>query len=234
MYEYLIGVLIMGFAWLILFFIRNDLRKSMIWSGFFYTTLLTLIFFVGRGITTLVGLDWRVIPDYWNTDTLFNLGRITGGWSIEDMLFMFFAGGIIAVLYEILFERRILNVKTRQHILSIIGFLIAGTLTVILFNFNPIYSLIIASLTGSIIIIIQRRDLFRHAIYGGISFTVVYFLGFSVFILIFPNLIQNYWSLENLTKILIIGVPIEELLYAFSFGLMWAPMYEYIHGNKIK
>ena len=64
-----------------------------------------------------------------------------------------------------------------------------------------------------------------------ISVLLMGFLGFNI---IFPHALQSYWSLDNLLGIRILGVPIEELMYAFSFGLMWAPMYEYVHGKKIK
>ncbi len=37
--------------------------------------------------------------------------------------------------------------------------------------------------------------------------------------------------LEYLKDIFILRVPIEEYIYAFSFGLLWAPLYEYAHGE---
>jgi hypothetical protein len=33
---------------------------------------------------------------------------------------------------------------------------------------------------------------------------------------------------------LIIGVPVEELIFAFAFGMMWSGVYEHVIGYKIR
>ncbi len=41
-----------------------------------------------------------------------------------------------------------------------------------------------------------------------------------------PGYIERVWNLEALTGIAFFGLPIEELLSAFGFGMYWSGVYE--------
>jgi hypothetical protein len=43
---------------------------------------------------------------------------------------------------------------------------------------------------------------------------------------IFPELIKS-WNLEALSGILVLGVPLEELIHSFTFGMMRSGVYEH-------
>ena len=146
---------------------------------------------------------------------------------------MLFFGGIVTVCYEIFFKKRILKSKKNQHRLAIIIFFVSYVVVALINSFNVIYNLIIPSFTTFLIIIIQRKDLIKHAVYSGLIFLFLYFIGFLIFNLLFPNALENYWNLYSLSGISVINVPIEELMYAISFGLMWGPMYEYVKGKGV-
>ena len=143
---------------------------------------------------------------------------------------MFFLGGIVAISYEFLFKKKAIKLHRRKHFLSIVIFFISYIAIAFLFTFNPIYNLIISSCIGFLVIILQRPDLLKHSTHSGLIFLFVYLFGFLIFILLFPHALINYWNLDALMGIMILNVPIEELLYAFSFGLMWSSMYEYLKG----
>ena len=220
--------------WLALFLRFRKLRKEIMFGSVIYPSILILLFLLTWLLSQFFDLTWRYTPDYWNPNTLFNLIRITGGLSIEDFLFMFFFGGIVSIAYEVLFKRKSVRAKKKHHILSLVGFVGSYLFIAFLFSFNPIYNLIISSFVGFLIMLLQRPDLFKHALWSACIFTAFYFLGFFLFNLVFPYALSTYWNLNALSGVLLFNVPLEEFLYAFSFGLMWGPLYEYVKGKKIK
>ncbi len=234
MYEYLAGIVIMFIVWTFFFIMRKDLRKVMVWSGIFYVIILTIGFFAH----SLISNDplRAITPGYWAPQTLFNLGQITGGYAIEDVLFMFFAGGIATALYEFFFHKKIVirPVKKlkRKHAL-LFGILVTLILHQV-FYFNDMYLLIYFNFFGALAILWQRRDLIIHSLVGGLFFLCVYILGFLLLIQIYPNLVQDIYRLHLTSGIILLGIPLEEYLYAITFGMLWAPIYEYEHRYKDK
>lgn len=231
--EYLAGVGILATVWAISFYLRKDLRKEMLWSGWYYFWILTVGFVAITVIAPNIPQHMSIIPGYWNPNTLFDLGRLTGGYSIEDALYMFFTGGIAASIYEMLFRKHIGRpfAKHRPHLALAVG-VGAGILTVLLFDVNLIYMLIAFGFAGACTIWIQRPDLLKHSVFGGITYLLIYLLFFSLFLLLYPHFVETYYSLENLSGILFLGIPLEELLFALSFGLLWSPIYEYVRDVR--
>lgn len=220
-------------VWAIIIIFRPDLRKIMIWGGFIYWATITAIYFFYIISLNFVDVGGSITPGYWNPKTLFDLGQKTRGYAIEDVVFMFFVGGIGTSVYELFFAKKVQYIKKHRHHLSaiIVGMIVAALFAVI-FRYNLIYSLVIFGFASALIIWIQRKDLIRHSIFGGFSFLLIYFCIFLVFNYFFPNFIKDFYNLKNLTGIIILGVPVEELLYALSFGMFWAPIYEYERGSK--
>lgn len=167
--------------------------------------------------------------------TLFNLGKITGGYALEDAIFMFIAGGITAASYETIFRKRIIvPKKPRHHSRALIIGAFAAALFAIVFPLNLIYSLITFGLAGAATIWLERKDLIGQSLFGGGFFALIYFSSFLFFNFIFPGFVSHVFHIENLSGIFISGVPLEELLYAASFGLLWTPIYEYgLHGRDM-
>lgn len=234
-YDYLLGTIIMGMFWLIGFLYRKDLRKPMLWSGFFYAFVLSFGFL----LVSLTGFFHahsparEIVPGYWNPESMFNLDRLTHGWAIEDVLFMFFIGGIAAYVYEVAARKRIRFKKRPEvHLKALAAGAIAAFVIGAFTGLNYMYGLIAFGLGGAIVIWQERKDLVTHSIAGGLILVVVYFFGFELFNLIFPHFISQFYSLRNVSGVFVLGIPLEEYLYAFTFGLMWAPLYEYEHGEK--
>ncbi len=233
MFEYLVGTLICGVVWLLLFLKRKDLRGPMVWTGAVYMIFssLTLLIWSLLSIFTYVG-D-KIIPSYWNPPMMFRLGEITGFGGIEDALFIFFVAGIATCIYEVLFHKKIKIKKSyKPHLRALVVCLVSFFILAHYLPYNLIYSLILSYVIGAVAILLERKDLFKHALFGGISFLVVYTALFIIFNLVFPSFISQFYTVSNLWGISVFGIPIEEYLFAFSFGLMWAPIYEYEHGEK--
>src|SRR3989344_3622767 len=219
-YSYLIGNLILFVPWLILFAWRKDLRHKIF--------IMSLIFGLFGPISQLFYLR-----DYWHPE-LFN------GWAIgiEDFLFGFFIGGISCAIYEELFglkysKRHIKNHKVWMGYFALVGgvIMLIGNL---LIGFNSIYVSIFVFLIFGMIIIKIRHDLLKDAIISGLLIAAVMFIAYLIFIPMFPGIIQNWWKLNNISGVLILGVPLEELLWAATWGFVAGPLYEFLNGLRFR
>lgn len=65
-------------------------------------------------------------------------------------------------------------------------------------------------------------------------FLVLYFLYFLTLIAMYPHYVERVWNFKNISGILFFGVPIEELLFALSFGFLWSSIYEHIKWYRMK
>ena len=208
------------------------MRRVMLYGGLFYLLYGFIIFIFIKLLSTNPAKT--ITPGYWTPPSIFDINRRTGGYGIEDALFSFFAGGIAACLYELMFKLKV-SKKTnkklkRGHALSFA--LIMGSLIFVFTPVNAIYLFIFLQFFGALAIIHQRRDLVLHAVLGGIFFMLLYGMLFLIFNLLFPTFIHNYYHLQRTTHILFLGVPLEEFLFALTLGMMWAPLYEYEHRVK--
>ena len=156
------------------------------------------------------------------------------------VIFSFAIGGIAAILYESRFKVKHTKIKVKTydrniafHTLSIVSPIIIFFPLYFLTDINPIYSTIVALFTGGILSMICRPDLSKSMFLGGMIFTVLYFSFFYLINLADPGFV-GYWNITAISGILIIGVPLEELLFAFVFGLMWSSIYEHVFGYKLK
>lgn len=209
----------------------------MVYSGTFYLLYGFVIFLAIK----LLSYDptKTVTPGYWEPPTLFDLNRKTGGYGIEDALFSFFAGAIAAGLYVILFKLKV-SKKTNKKLKKGHALLLALVLSSVFFVLTPvnaIYFFIFLQFFGAYAIIRQRRDLFLHSLAGGAIFMSLYVVLFTVFIFLFPHFVADYYNLQRTSHILILGIPLEECLYALTLGMMWSPLYEYelrVKDTKLK
>lgn len=86
---------------------------------------------------------------------------------------------------------------------------------------------------GAIATVACRPDLKTKIWVGGVLFLVYYIVFFMVLEATAPGYIVHVWNLPALTGILLLGIPLEELLFAFTFGLYWSGVYEHLMWRKI-
>lgn len=206
--------------WLILYLAAAPgLRQKMLWAS-----LGTAPF----GLT-----EPLFVPAYWDPPSLFELARRTG-FDIESIVFTFAIGGIGAVLYNVIRRKRLRPVdvmerhhrRHRLHRWALATPFIAFPL-LYFFPWNPIYPAIAAMALGALATIACRPDLALNTLVGGLLFLALY----TVFLLGLkwsaPGYIEQVWNLKALSGVLVYNLPLEELLFGFSFGLMWASTYEH-------
>lgn len=219
-YGYFIGGIILGIVWLVLLLLRKNLRKEIVFGS-----ILGLPF----GLS-----EFLFVPEYWNPPSLFDLIHRLG-FGIESFMFAFFTSGIASVLYETLFHKglRKINANYKTHILPYALAISIFLFLEVIFPSKSIYSLIFSFLLAAVIIIIKRPDLLLEIIISGLAFGVLYFLLFLVFNQLLPNFIATTYTLKNFAGIYIMGIPIEEVLFAFSVGTCWSSLYKYIKGYRL-
>ena len=224
--EWLVFSLILFVIWFIIFIFNRRVRNEM---------LIVSLFTMPFGLT-----EPLFVPEYWSPPSLFNLA-VNTGFDIESLIFSFAIGGIGSVIYESVFKVRHKKIdysklkpfRYRLHLLVIISSLPVFLALLFFTSLNSIYSTSIAMFIGALSTVICRPDLKKKIFVGGLLFLGLYFLFFSFFNLIYPYAIERYWNLSVISGILILGVPLEELIFAFTFGLMWSSIYEHVKGYKI-
>ncbi len=218
-YAYLIGCLGILFpVWLAFFLYRKDLRKDM-WT-------MSLLF----GICGPLSEIWY-LQDYWKPQT-FTGTRI----GIEDFLFGFFIGGIASVIYLEVFNKHLARYtsthrRTRFSLsfLAIFIFLISFYIL----GLNSIYASMVSCVLVALFMYYYRRDLCLDGIVSGVFVGATMFLAYLAFLSLFPEAIHKWWFLNNISGILIVGIPLEEIAWAFSLGLVAGPAYEFLKDFKI-
>ena len=92
----------------------------------------------------------------------------------------------------------------------------------------------IALFLGGVATLYCRPDLKYKIWVGGLLFLALYAVYFGSLLLFFPDFVDNHWNLAALTGIKVIGIPLEELLFAFTFGMYWSGLYEHLFWYQLK
>lgn len=190
-------------------------------------------------VTAVLGLTEPIfVPAYWNPPSLFGLAQRTG-FDIESLIFAFAIGGIGAVLYDAVRRQHLVPVSPQErhqplHRFHLAALFVPLVLFVPLYflPWNPIYPSIVCLVTGAMASVICRPGLRDRTLVGGALFLGLYamfMLGLRWFA---PGYIEQVWNLPALRGGLIYGIPLEELLFGFSFGLYWAGVYEHFTWHK--
>jgi len=48
-----------------------------------------------------------------------------------------------------------------------------------------------------------------------------------------PGYINRVWNLADLSGLFVVGIPVEELLFGFAFGLYWSGIYEHLAWRRV-
>ena len=211
--------------WVILYLLCSHSQRQQMRQG--------SIFMAPFGLT-----EPLFVPSYWNPPSLFELAQRTG-FDIESIIFSFAIGGLGAVLYNRLTRRRLEAVapEERRHARHrwhrwALAMPFALFPVLYFLPWNPIHAGIAAMLLGAIAAVVCRPDLKANILLGGVLFLAFY----TIFLLGLkwsaPGYIEQVWNLKALSGVLIYGLPLEELLFGFAFGLFWTGIYEHFNWKR--
>jgi hypothetical protein len=221
-YGYLLGVLAVVIPALFIISLRKDLRHKILFLGLY-------------GLIIGPILELWFIQDYWRPLTATN--TLVG---IEDFIHSFAALAIFGVAYEELFRKHYAKRHIHKHhwVLLLMPILL---LSFYLFDqifpqyyINSMYATIYSSVITAIIILSTRKDLFFDALISGVIAGIIFILIELIFLYFFPEFYVKFWLINNLSGITIKTIPIEELIWAFTCGLVVGPMYEFYAGLKFQ
>jgi hypothetical protein len=191
--------------------------------------------------TSLLGFTEPLfVPVYWSPPSLFDLAQKTG-FDIESLLFSFGIGGLTVVLYEWIFPMRHETVslaerhqaRHRFHILVLLSAPLIFFLLLAATRLNPIYSAILALTGGGLFTWWCRPDLLRKMVVSAFLFLGLYFLYFLTLVAVYPQYVSLVWNLGAISGIRILGIPLEELLFAFALGFLWSSVYEHLKWQRL-
>lgn len=220
--------LILLAIWTVIYFsLKNKQSKKEM--------LLVSLFTLPLGLTEPI-----FVPRYWNPPSLFNLAQTTG-FDIESLLFSFGIGGIAVVIYELFFKlkhkkmsnQEMHKMRHKYHLFAIFSAPVIFLALFLFTNLNPIYSTIIALLSGGLFTWYCRPDLKKKMFFSAFLFLAIYFVYFLLLIFVFPDYVEKVWNLPAISGILILGIPLEELLFAFSLGFLWSSIYEHLKWKML-
>lgn len=211
--------------WVIVYLAFPAHRRTMIWASLFTAPF---------GLT-----EPLFVPEYWNPPSLFDLAQRTG-FDIESLIFCFGIGGIGVVLYNLVTGRRPEpqclvqrhQPRHRYHLWVLAAPFITFPLLYV-FPWNPIYPGILVMAAGAVATTFCRPDLLHKTWVGGLLFLAYY----TVFLVglewTAPGYIARVWNLQALSGVSIVGMPVEELLFAFTFGAYWSSVYEHFTWQSV-
>jgi hypothetical protein len=225
-YTWLIWSLIFLLIWLVVYIFKKPFRKEML-----KISLWTMPFGLAEPL---------FVPKYWNPPSVFNLAQNTG-FDIESLILTFAMGGIASVLYKLILKRNNEpfpkadrnNHKHKIHFYLLFTPVVVFLLFAFLTNLNHIYCASIAMFAGAITSVLCRPDLKRKVWVGGFLFTVLYFLYFELLNVLFPGYVNAVWNFTNVSGILFLKVPLEELFFEFTFGMFWSGLYEHLFWFRV-
>ncbi len=224
-YTYFLMALVFLVFWLVLFIWRKDTRKEML--------VMSVIFSLAGSVANII-----YTQDWWRPITLTK--TIIGP---EDILVGFMIGGIAAVLYEIIFKKK-LKIKNQNKanrtkrnfclflLLLFSAILFFGCFYVI--KLNSLYSTIATFVIPTIIIYIARKDLIVNSLFSGLLLVGVASLVYGALELMTPGWIKTFWYFKNVPDMVLLNVPLDDLIWYFLGGLFIGPLYEFWKGGKIK
>ena len=174
------------------------------------------------------------VPAYWNPPSLFDLAQKTG-FDLESLVFSFAIGGVGSVLYNALTRQQpqfmpspVRELRRHRWHRAALFVPIVTFIGLYWLPWNPIYPAIAAMATGGVATAICRPDLARKSLVGGGIFLGFYAAFMSALLVFAPGYIERVWNLPQLSGIAVLGIPMEELLFGFTFGVYWTSVYEHL------
>ncbi len=219
---YLFGVLMFLPIWFILYFHRKDLRLEMVFMGIL--TAIAALF--------LEAFVWT--KDWWQPQTI--TGTVVG---IEDILFGFLIGGIIVSVYEEIFKDKLVRIRgkkdhhVKHFVIVILLSILIGNFTFFYLHMHSYYSSLLSMSIPTIVIYFYRRDLVALSLTTGAIVTLISIPIYCISFFLDPTAI-NSWLHQNISGVMPLGIPIEDLIWFFATGMFISPIYEFWKGERLE
>jgi hypothetical protein len=223
-YSFLLLALLFLIPGLVILLLRPDLRRVA-----FRMALCSLPFALTE--------SW-FYPSYWEPRFVFDLAdRI--GFGIEDLLFVAGLGAFSSTAYAFFFKRgygAVADLAGRRLHRGASVFAAVGVLVAIIaaLGIPMIYGSVAVMLGVSAFIGWRRRDLVRPMLLGGLCVTGVYSGLCGIYMGLLPDVFVHTWHIERFSNVFVLGIPLEEILYACAAGTAATAFYPYVFGLRLQ
>lgn len=214
---YLVWCAVFLIVWLAFYVWRPVARRSILFVSLFATPLGPLS-------------QYLHVQDYWRPETI--TGTLIGP---EDFIIAFMIGGITAGLYS--FFRNALHPRSQRSGL-LVPILCAYVLGVVLM-YGSFYGLGLSSIAGAFLLLglfalvpaLMKPWVLKGAVLTGVAFTLFLFLFYTGFFWYYPGIVDAWWFGASGERLY--GIPIEEFLWAFLWGMAAASGSEVLERIKL-
>lgn len=223
-YSYLIFASAFILPWFFIFVRRKDLRQEMLLASI-----------IGVLIAPPFQYFWYTV-DWWQPITI--TGTRVG---IEDLILGFTNVGIAAAFYEMTFHKSVKRIDrsviSGKFLFRLIKMLIISIgVMIIATNFLGIHSFygnIIGLATGSIYMLVKRRDLLHESVWTAILMTALTFPAYWLALVTNPSWVEQAWLPHIFTEVKLIYVPIGDIIWYAASGFFTGGLFEYLTGQKL-
>jgi hypothetical protein len=101
-------------------------------------------------------------------------------------------------------------------------------------KFNSLYACYCAFVLVCAFIFFKKPNLVKVSLVSGAVTFFIAALGYQALLRVYPNLITDWWMLENISGILFIGIPLEEYIWFFLYGAVCGPLYDFWMSGWIR
>jgi hypothetical protein len=171
-------------------------------------------------------LFWTV--DWWRPPT-FTYTRV----GLEDFLLGFTNGGLAVSIYGFVSGRKLLKTSEKHNSVGLLLLILFGVLMSVLFwgfHITSFWSTIISLLLLGLVLIILKHSLFFSSLANSILMVILVVPFYLTVNILFPDAVANIYQFKTLSNTLIMGIPIEELVFYALFGFVTPAYFRYWKG----
>jgi hypothetical protein len=218
-YAYLLATLLtLGPFFLLFWWLRPDIHRKML--------RLALLGSIAGPIS-----EYWYVQDYWHPE---HISYVSGFF--EDLIFAGLLVGVTAGLYSVCAHARSVDAgygdRRSRYVIALCVNMGAFVLFTNLLHLNSIYASVIGFFLLTMIIWYQRSDLMIPSLIGGTIWLIATLVGYSVVLLFWPTLINEWWQWGNISGITLFHIPLEEFMWFTTWGMVGSVIYEWKHGQK--
>lgn len=167
--------------------------------------------------------------DYWSPQTLF---PSWAGLDVESVLYAFAIGGIASIVFEYLSDSvyDVHNKRAHRYWIGTVFAIGLGALLVSVYalKLNSMHATLGILIVSGIATLYVRPDLTKNALASGIAMAALVLALYLVILTpLYPGIFSSWWKTYTPTPL---GIPLEELLFAFCWGFLAGPAYELVYG----
>ncbi len=227
-YDFLALSLLCSIPGAIVFATRRDLRRVVL-------------------VTAACSLPFAVTErffygDYWRPTFLFDLVHVLG-FGIEDVLQVTATAAYTTTAYPFVFRRGLEPVPGEPSGAADVARRAAGLVAVMLgvalalygaLRLPMIHASFFAMTFAAAIMLVRRRDLVVPSLLGAGVSSATYAIVCLVYAWLLPGVFERVWIADRLLvgKQYVLGIPLEELLYALTCGVAAQAFYPFVTRTR--